>query len=108
ILDAADPENLVEVGFFDSQPLSDQPVYDGTWSNYPWFESGVIPFSDMDGGVFFVRHHLEEGSALGSDISVASALLDGGDSEHTYYLAIANTGPGVAEEIDATVHLPAG
>ncbi len=27
----------------------------GSWSNYPYFASGVIVFSDMSGGLFFVR-----------------------------------------------------
>ena len=108
ILDASDPLNLVEVGFFDSLPGSDQAVFAGTWSNYPWFESGVIPFSDMDGGVFLVRHYLEDASELGSDIATAAALLDGNGGEHTYFLALANNGPAAADEIDVTVHLPAG
>lgn len=108
ILDASDPLHLVEVGFFDSQPASDQPIFEGTWSNYPYFESGIIPFSDMYSGLFLVRPYLEEADELGSDIAADAALLDGAGGDHTYYFALANNGPGLAEEIDITLHLPAG
>ncbi|HEX7030476.1 MAG TPA: choice-of-anchor B family protein [Gammaproteobacteria bacterium] len=108
ILDASDPVNLVEVGFFDSQPDTDFPQFWGTWSNYPYFESGIIAFSDMYSGLFLVRPYLEESSELGSEIAVTAALQDGAADDHTYYFAVANNGPGVAEEIDVTLHLPQG
>jgi choice-of-anchor B domain-containing protein len=48
---------LEEVAFFDVHPDSDvegsetfqQPVFAGTWSNYPYFESGTIAVSGYDG-----------------------------------------------------------
>lgn len=108
ILDASDPLNLVEVGYFDSQPATDHPHFAGTWSNYPYFESGIVAFSDMYSGLLLVRPYIEEASELGSEIVVNAALLDGGGSGHTFYFAVANNGPGIAEEVDVTLHLPAG
>ena len=56
ILDISDRENPAEVGFFDTEPDgTDQPGLWGTWSNYPFFASGVIPVSSMGGGVLFVK-----------------------------------------------------
>ena len=56
ILDISDRENPREVAFFDTEPdRADEPGLWGTWSNYPFFASGVIPVSSMDGGVLFLK-----------------------------------------------------
>ena len=56
ILDISDPVNPREVGYFDSVPMGDNsPGYAGSWSNYPFFESGVIVFTSMREGLFVVQ-----------------------------------------------------
>ena len=56
ILDISDPVNPHEVGYFDSVPVGDNsPGFAGSWSNYPFFESGVIVFTSMREGLFVVR-----------------------------------------------------
>jgi choice-of-anchor B domain-containing protein len=49
ILDLNDaPTGELElVGYFDTNPSSDAPVFDGTWSNYPYFPSGNVAVSSM-------------------------------------------------------------
>ena len=42
-------------GFFDVVPSTDQPFFIGTWSNYPYFESGIIPMSGMYSGLHIVK-----------------------------------------------------
>jgi choice-of-anchor B domain-containing protein len=37
--------NLTEVGYFDTNPESNSAGYSGTWSNYPYFESGNVVVS---------------------------------------------------------------
>lgn len=61
VLSIADRENPVEVAFFDPTPddLNERGI-DGSWSNYPFFRSGIIGLTSMGmeserGGVFFVR-----------------------------------------------------
>lgn len=57
ILDVSDPENIEEVGFFDTVSAGpDAPGFAGSWSNYPYFESGKIIVSSMREGLFVVRH----------------------------------------------------
>ena len=57
ILDIADPLNPVEVGFFDTQPVGEnKPAFTGSWSNYPFFRSGVIAASSIEQGLFLVRY----------------------------------------------------
>jgi choice-of-anchor B domain-containing protein len=56
ILDISDPENPEEVGFLDTVPWSEEVEFDGSWSNYPYFESGTIVVSSGAEGVFFVKY----------------------------------------------------
>jgi choice-of-anchor B domain-containing protein len=56
ILDVSDPVSPFEVGFFDSVPGDDdRPGLSGSWSNFPFFESGVIMFTSQSEGLFVVR-----------------------------------------------------
>jgi choice-of-anchor B domain-containing protein len=54
-LDISDPVNPVEVGFFDTVPGNESVVFDGSWSNYPFFESGTIVVTSGSEGVFFLQ-----------------------------------------------------
>ncbi|MDX1547400.1 MAG: choice-of-anchor B family protein, partial [Rhodothermales bacterium] len=56
ILDVSDPENPVEVGFFDTTPTGlNVAGFDGTWSSYPYFESGLIVVTSRREGVFILK-----------------------------------------------------
>jgi choice-of-anchor B domain-containing protein len=46
---------LIPVGYFDTQPQTQQAIFQGSWSNYPFFESGVIVISDIDAGLFILK-----------------------------------------------------
>ena len=47
--------SIEEVGYFDSYPASDETSFNGQWSNYPYFESGVVIASDINGGLFILQ-----------------------------------------------------
>ena len=57
VLDLTNIENgeLDEVAYFDVYPSSDAAQFNGTWSNYPYLPSGVIPVSHIEEGVFFLK-----------------------------------------------------
>ena len=56
VLDISDRENPVLVGFFDTEPFGeDEPGFNGSWSNYPFFASGVIVVTSMKEGVFLLK-----------------------------------------------------
>jgi choice-of-anchor B domain-containing protein len=57
-----DPEDprLEPVGFFDTFPAHSDPTFDGTWSNYPFFESGTIAVSGIGEGLFLLRIQPED------------------------------------------------
>ncbi len=55
VFDISDIENPREVAFFDTVPGEDFPSMDGSWSNYPFFESGIVVVTSGGQGVFLVR-----------------------------------------------------
>ncbi len=54
-IDALDPTNLTEIAFADTYVTDDDTDYDGAWSSYPYFDSGVIVVNDRQNGLFLVR-----------------------------------------------------
>ena len=56
ILDISNRENPEVVGFFDTVTgTPDAPGMNGSWSNYPFFESGIIVVTSGQEGVFILR-----------------------------------------------------
>lgn len=51
IVDAARPDNLIEVGNFDTF-LQGHGGFNGAWGAYPFLPSGNVLISDMQGGLF--------------------------------------------------------
>ncbi|MCZ6704841.1 MAG: T9SS type A sorting domain-containing protein, partial [Bacteroidetes bacterium] len=58
ILDITDIMNPVEVAYFDTHPVN-LGIFDGTWSNYPFFESGVIAVNSSVDGLFLIEPTLQ-------------------------------------------------
>ena len=62
IHDISDPENPREVGYFDTMPVrNDEAGFAGSWSNYPYFESGTIVVSSIGEGLFVLKKKEELG-----------------------------------------------
>ena len=56
VFDIADRENPRPVGFFDTVPGDDFPSMNGSWSNYPFFKSGIVVVTSGGEGFFVVRY----------------------------------------------------
>ncbi|MDQ3143207.1 MAG: choice-of-anchor B family protein [Bacteroidota bacterium] len=54
VLDTKYPDNLIEVGYYDTY-LEKLTGFHGCWSIYPYFASGLIIASDIEGGLFVFR-----------------------------------------------------
>ncbi len=52
VFDRTDPLNCTEVAFYDTFPLDDGAQFNGLWSVYPYFQSGVVIGSDLESGFF--------------------------------------------------------
>ncbi len=48
-------QNMTEVGYFDTYPSSDSAAFNGVWNVYPYFDSGNIVLSDIEGGFFLIK-----------------------------------------------------
>jgi choice-of-anchor B domain-containing protein len=48
-------KKLTEVAYFDTYPAHTDATFDGTWSNYPFFESGTVAVSGRDEGLFLLK-----------------------------------------------------
>ena len=55
IFDITDVENPVPAGHFDTNPFAEEIGFDGSWSNFPYFKSGVIAVSSIGQGLFLVK-----------------------------------------------------
>ncbi len=56
VFDISDRENIRQVAWFDTVPWGpDGGGMVGTWSNYPYFRSGIIVVTSMNEGVFIVK-----------------------------------------------------
>ncbi len=82
ILDITDIANgnLTEVAFFDVYPRSDSRKEDGTWSNYPFFDSGIVIVSVIEQGLFILRPNLVDVV----NPALASAAVNGAALTLTY------------------------
>ena len=46
---------VAEIGYFDTEPQSNKATFDGAWSVYPYFDSGTVIVSNMDGALYVPR-----------------------------------------------------
>jgi choice-of-anchor B domain-containing protein len=63
--------NMTEIGFFDTHPSNQNVDYTGAWNVYPYFASGNIIVSNIDGGFYILREqNLGVNSVDISDIAI--------------------------------------
>lgn len=74
IVDAARPDNLVEVGHYDTSPLSGNN-FKGAWGVYSYLPSGNILVSDMNLGMFTLKPDYMRACYLEGTITDASNNL---------------------------------
>ncbi|MGH2541299.1 MAG: choice-of-anchor B family protein, partial [Ardenticatenaceae bacterium] len=65
ILDLSDigNGNLSQVGYFDIYPANDSPSFNGAWSTYPYYESGVVVVQGIEQGLFVLQPQTGGGPA---------------------------------------------
>jgi len=114
ILNASDVENgnLVEEAYFDVYPSSNSTAFNGAWSSYPYFNSGIVAVSHIEEGLFLLKPDFKtyyqdaDDDGFGDDLVSLEALMppagfvldntDCNDSLNTVYPGA----PGTAEGID--------
>lgn len=74
IVDAARPDNLVEVAHFDTSPFSGEG-YNGAWGVYPFLPSGKVLVSDMELGLYVLQPNYQRACYVeGTITDVATGL----------------------------------
>lgn len=66
VFDTSDPASPRQIAWFDTYPEDDAApaaIYNGLWSNYPYFRSGTIVGSDINRGLFVWRLEGAAGTA---------------------------------------------
>ena len=63
VLDITDRVNPVEVAFFDTYTPNNGTSFSGAWSNYPYFDSGIVVVSSIGEGLFVLRPNVGGGGA---------------------------------------------
>ncbi len=71
IVDASHPDNLIEVGRFDTTP-EDKAEFNGAWGVYPYLPSGNILVSDTEHGLFVLKPYYHKASYLEGTVKDAS------------------------------------
>ncbi len=65
--------NLNEVASFDGYPANDNATFAGAWSNYPFFDSGIVIMSDFQGGLFILEPKLCKTTAATTGLSAQAS-----------------------------------
>ena len=102
ILDITDIANgnLSEAAFFDVNPGSDATNFEGgTWSNYPFFDSGIVIVSVIEQGLFILRPNLVDGV----NPALSSASVNGAALTLTYGEALDESSTPATDDFTVTV-----
>jgi choice-of-anchor B domain-containing protein len=59
-IDRINRGELRERAFFDTHPNSNATSFNGSWSNYPYFESGIVIVSDINRGLFVLQPNYQD------------------------------------------------
>jgi choice-of-anchor B domain-containing protein len=113
ILDISTPDRPIEYAYLDSHPGRHEHVFEGSWSNYPWFESGTVVFTDISGGLFIVRPQLPDSDAGEADLQLTAetesplqVLSNPWQRGGHVRLQVENHGPQVAVGTELLASLP--
>jgi choice-of-anchor B domain-containing protein len=93
VLDITDPSDPIEVGFFDTYPVSDNAGFNGAWGVYPFLPSGNILVSDINSGLYIIQDQTLENET--GNIAFEAKLLDV-DEGQSASIVVTKTGNGAS------------
>lgn len=75
IVDAHKPDNLIEVGWYDTSPYPPQDGFEGCWGVFCFFPSGNIVCSDRQEGLFVLTPTLQRACYLEGTVTDATSSI---------------------------------
>ncbi len=61
-----DQGRMKQIGWFDTYPVDDDTYFAGTWSNYPYFDSGIVVMTGVEEGLFVLKPRVKSSAPHGS------------------------------------------
>ncbi|MCB1041696.1 MAG: choice-of-anchor B family protein [Acidobacteria bacterium] len=83
VLDISNPGMTQEYGNYDTFPSNNNAVFSGAWGTYPYFDSGLVVVSDIEGGLFVLEPEIQAGFSLSLSGSSFSGCVDATTIENT-------------------------
>lgn len=71
-LDDLSSAQLTQVGFFDIYPANDNASFNGAWSVYPYFASGVVVVNGIEQGLFVLQPNVGTPGPTGTPTATAT------------------------------------
>ena len=72
ILDATEPDIMVETGYFDTSPNFSGGGFHGAWGAYPYLTSGLVLVTDIEEGLYVLSAEYKQAAYL--DVTVKDSL----------------------------------
>ena len=96
VVDISDPNNIFEVGYYDTYPQGESPNFNGAWGAFPFFNSGKVLISDIQSGLYVVYFEGAAGAdtldpnppenvAAYSDYTTPTSMLLTWNDQTTYF-----------------------
>jgi len=79
VIDASRPDNLIEVGRYDTYNLTPSTGFYGAWGAYPYLPSGLVLVSDINTGLHVLQPNYQRAcwlEGIVTDQMTAAALFD--------------------------------
>ncbi len=114
IVDATNPDMLIETGYFDTSPNFSGSGFNGNWGAYPFLPSGLLLVTDMQEGLVVLRPNYKGASFLevfvrdcnGTAITSASVSLGGNLNDTTNLIGLVEFGALIEGKFDLEVKAP--
>ena len=107
LLDVSNAPNAEEIGYFDLYPSSDAAQFNGTWSNYPYFASGIVAVSHIEEGLFLLKPNFFTVSTTADLVcyneTVTITLVNGAASPSSTY-SVSGLPAGTNTNVDNTAN----
>ncbi|GGS32952.1 choice-of-anchor B family protein [Actinokineospora fastidiosa] len=98
---------LTEVGYFDIYESGDGAAFNGAWSNYPYFASGVVIVNGIEQGLVVVRPNLDGGTEPPGDKfeNTTDVTIPDGGSAITSDIAVSGLSGNAPSDLQVSVDI---